>query len=300
VVIAICLWTVVRIRLVPRALTTSLAHVIVDHVVGTARFGVSGIWPATLPIAQRAIDTHRGPRGEPPVLWSTYAGWIEARNGIFHPSFDYIIHALGPDNRREYVTTFHNVAPQLVQTVLPTYTQYEEWLEDNEWPFYDELLRWYTVKSQTPWSLFWERRATPAPEPRLLGEMQVPPGTTTLPLPPIPADTAAVTLLEIDVQYEVHNPMQWVPIIGASPRYLIGVDGALTRNPVSLNPFVTVTRFPVFVGRGQTPALHFQTFSLLPGAGWTPRRVRVLLRSVDARNRPWLESMARRNTAPSG
>jgi hypothetical protein len=297
-VVALCVWTLVRIPLVPRALTTSLPHVIVDHVAGRQPFGISGIWPATLPIAQRTIDQHRGPRGELPTLWSTYAGWIEARNGIYHPSFDYIIHALGPANRRAYVSTFHTVAPRLVQTVLPTYTPYEEWLEDNDWPFYDELLRWYTITSQTPWSLFWERRATPAAEPRLLGEMDVPPGTTALPLPPLPADSSAGTaLLEIDVQYEIHNPLRRLPIIGTSPRYLIGIEGALNHNPVSLDPFVGATRFPVFVRAGQAPVLHFETFSLLPRAGWVPKRVRVFVRPIDERNRPWLESLATRGAS---
>jgi hypothetical protein len=293
VVIAVCLWTVVRIPLIPRALTTSLAHVVVDHIAGDARFGMAGIWPATLPIAQQTIDAHRGQHGETPTLWSTYAGWIEARNGIFHPSFDYMIHALGPDNRRAYVAKFHEVAPELVQTVLPTYTQYEEWLEDDEWPFYDELLRWYTVTSQTPWSIFWERRARPAPEARLVGELQVPLGTTTLPLPPFAFDSAAsISLLEVEIRYDIHNPMRRLPIIGTSPRYLIGIDGAVTHNPISLDPFVRVTRFPVFVAAGQSPVLHFQSFSLLPGAEWVPLRVRVFVRPVDARNRPWLESVA--------
>lgn len=294
-VIILSAWTVVKIRAIPRALTLSLAHIVVDHVAGDATFGIAGIWPVTLQRAQQTIDAHRGPHGEPPTLWSTYAGWIEARNGIFHPSFDYIIHALGPDNRRKYVERFRATRPELVQTVLPAYTQYEEWLEDNDWAFYDEVLRWYTVTSVTPWSIFWERRETPGPAARLIGEMDVPSGVTTLPLPPIPIDSSApITLVEVDVQYEIHNPTHWIPIIGESPRYLIDVEGAVSRVPVSLNPFVRETQFPVFVRAGQTPLLRFQTFSLVPGAEWVPHRIRVMVRPVDAKNRPWLESIVAR------
>ena len=69
---------------------------------------------------KRSIDAHRGPTASCPSLWSTYAGWLEARNGIFHPSFDYIIHALGPDESRGVRRAFRRRGPTLVQTVLPT------------------------------------------------------------------------------------------------------------------------------------------------------------------------------------
>lgn len=293
----ICAWSVFKIRLIPRSLLVSLPHIVSDHLAGEARFGVAGIWPQTLRDAQQAIDAHRGPNGAVPTLWSTYAGWIEARNGIFHPSFDYIIHALGPDSRRAYVTKFRSTRPELVQTVLPSYTPYETWIENNDWSFYDELLRWYTVSSTTPWSIFWERRAAPSPEPMPLGAMTVPAGMMTVPLPPIPADsTAPATLLEVDVRYEVHNPLRRLPIIGASPRYLIGIGGAVSRLPISLDPYVGETRFPLLVRAGQKPVLHFQTFSLLPGASWRPIELRVSVRPVDERNRAWLSSLVSRDT----
>ena len=47
---------------------------------------------------------HRAPDGHPPTIYvHAYAGLLEARNGVFHPSFDYIIHVLGPMNRTRYV-----------------------------------------------------------------------------------------------------------------------------------------------------------------------------------------------------
>lgn len=216
--LAVCGLTIADIRLIPTAFRTVLPHLFADHISGDARFGIDGIWPETLRDAQAAIDSHRGPRGELPSLWSTYAGWVEARNGMFHPSVDYIIHALGPENRQKYVDDFVRLRPQLVQTVLPTYTQYEGWIENNDWAFYDHLLDWYTVAATTPWSLFWERRPTPAPPPQVIGTMTVPAGMTAVTLPPIPDSLQSpLMLLEVDVEYDTHNPLRWLPIIGASP-----------------------------------------------------------------------------------
>ena len=105
------MWTLVTTRLIVTSVGVSLPHIVVDHVFGDVKFSALGMWPETLRDGQQVIDAHRGPGGAPPTLWSTYAGWIEARNGIFNPSFDYIIHALGPDNRRRYVDTFRSTAP---------------------------------------------------------------------------------------------------------------------------------------------------------------------------------------------
>lgn len=283
------LFTFVTVPLLPVTLTVSLPHVIADHAFGDARFSIDGIWPNTLRDAQQAIDSHRGPNGQNPTLWSTYAGWIEARNGMFHPSFDYIIHALGVDNRREYTERFRATRPTLVQTIRPTYTQYEAWLENYDWEFYDELLDWYAVSSMTPWSIFWERRQTRAPPPQVLGMMKVPPGLADVPLPPLPVSGTSV--IEVEVEYQVHNPWRWLPIVGASPRFLIGIEGATSRMAVSLDPFVTRMRFPIIVTSGQRPVLHFQTASLLPGASWTATSLRVSERPIDAQQGPWLAEL---------
>ena len=286
--IAACVAVASTIALVPVSLGKSLPHVVEDHVIGRAAFTVDSMWQNTLAVGTREIQKHRGPQGENPSLWSTYAGWIEARNGEFHPSFDYIIHALGPDNRRAYVETFRARRPTLVQTVRPSYTQYEGWLENNSWAFYDALLDAYTVDTLTPWSFFWTRRATPAAAPVPIASMQVPPGLTRVVLPPIPDSLASpVMLLQIDVDYEIRNPLRRLPIVGTTPRYLIGLEGSLSHVPISLDPFVTHLRFPLIVERGKPAALVFQTFSLLPGARWTPKALAVSLRPIDGGAQPW-------------
>jgi hypothetical protein len=284
----------VGIPLLPTVYFSLVPHVIEEHVVHHVGFGIDGIWPQTLRDAQRAVDAHRGPDGELPTMWSTYSGWIEARNGIFHPSFDYIIHALGEKNRQAYLDRFRAERPTLVQTVLPAVTQYEPWIEDTSWSFYGELLRWYTISSTTPWSIFWERRATPGPVPQSLGSMVVPPGLVAVQLPPIPDSLASSpTVLDVDVEYETRNPWQWLPVVGASPRFLVGLEGAVRTLPVSLDPYARHEAFPVIVDPTRAVTLHFQTFSLLPAAGLTVHRVSVAVRHIDAANRLWLESLAK-------
>jgi hypothetical protein len=290
--LALTVWVFVTIRLIPIALGVSLPHIIVDHLAGTARFGIAGIWPETLRDGQAMINAHRAPNGDPPLLWSTYAGWLEARNGIFQPSFDYIIHALGPANREAYVQAFRRSRPALVQTVRPSYTQYEPWIENADWGFYAELLSAYSVAGATPWSFFWTRRPEPLPPPRLAATANIPAGLASIQLPPVPADSgSAATLLEIEIEYDVHNPLRALPIIGASPRYLVSISGAVSRLPLSLDPQMHRARFPLLIRSSQQPTLAFQTFSLLPGASWTPRVLRVFVRPLDAADQPWLTEL---------
>jgi hypothetical protein len=287
-------WCLATIPLIVSAAAISLPHVVGDHFFGGERFGLAGIWPETLREGQAVLDAHRGPKGKLPTLWSTYAGWLEARNGMFNPSFDYIIHALGPANRAAYVDQFQKTAPTLVQTVRPRYTQYEQWIENNDWALYDDILQSYSVEALTPWSIFWSRRTTPAPAPQLIGRMTVPAGMEDVQLPPVPAGlSSAATLLEVDVDYDTRNPLSRLPMVGASPRFLIQLAGAMSDTPISLDPWVHHTRFPLVVAPGQQPTLHFATYSLLPGASWTPRTIQVWVRPIDRGAAPWLRDLVR-------
>jgi hypothetical protein len=299
--LGISAWTILRVRLVSASLYTAAVHIPRDHLAHHIGFKAYGIWPQTLREGQAIIDAHRGSQGELPVLWSTYSGWIEARNGLFNPSFDYMIHSLGHDDRQAYVDRFRTVHPALVQTMSPMYSAYEPWLENANWAFYDELLTWYAVAGRTPWSLYWERRAQPASQPTLLATITVPAGTQSLDLPPIPSTAPSpISFLEIDVSYTIHNPLRALPVIGASPRFMIGIDGAYNDTPVSLAPYETHAHFLLFVAPTQTPRLNFQTFSLLPGASFTPSVVRIYARPNDPRNNEWLTLMGQRFTARSG
>ncbi len=290
--LVVCAYAFLRVSLLTASLYTAFVHIPRDHISRHVGLTAAGIWPATLAEGQAIIDAHRGPNGQLPVLWSTYSGWIEARNGIFNPSFDYVIAALGHDNRQAYIEKFRATKPTLVQTMAPMYSGYEPWLENGNWQLYDDILDSYQVVGTTPWSLYWERRTTPAATPVLLTTIPIPHDTASIALPTVSQNLPVPeSVLEVEIEYEIHNPLHALPLVGASPRYLIGVVGGYNDTPVSLAPYEHRARFLVFASPGQTPTLHFQTFSLLPGASWRPTLIRLYQRPLDAQNRPWAMGM---------
>lgn len=273
------------VRLVP--------HVIREHLLGGQGAMFSGIWPATIIASQGFLDAHRGPGGRPPTLWSTYAGLLEARNGLFQPSTDRIIHALGPAGRAKYVSDFVRARPEVVQTVSPRYREYEAWIESMSWDFYAELLRQYDVFGETPWSLMWERRNTPLAPPLFVWSTTVPVGADSVQLPTVPvvANAPPVVLLQVELAYRTRNPWHLLPIVGSLPRYLVRARGAIQRDAVSIDPYTTTTRFPIVVTRGTAPVLSWRTFSLLPGASLVVTSVEISAVPVSGRDAPWLNAL---------
>lgn len=265
----------------------TLPHFIADHVIKGQGGAFADMWPQTAAESQRVLDAHRTPDGKPPTLWSTYAGLLEARNGLFHPSFDYIIHALGPENRARYVDDFRRLKPTLVQTVSPTYTPYEAWIEATSWDFYSELLQHYRLMGATPWSLFWERLEEPGPSVQEVWSSPVAPGATSIELP-APPGNQGVALLEVELFTAFGNPLRFLPVVGALPRYLVSIENAANVEPVSLDPYVASSRFPVFAYRGQPVRLSWDAYSLLPGARVEVSRVRVSFVPVMGENARWL------------
>jgi hypothetical protein len=284
---------VVLFLLVPSMIGTigvTIPHFARTHVFGGQRAGLTGIWPQTINAGQAIIDARRNPDGSPPTLWSTYAGLLEARNGMYHPTVDYIIHALGPEQRAQYVSDFIRVQPRLVQTVLPTYTRYEAWIQSTSWDFYSDLLKNYNVFARTPWSLFWERQTIPNAAPQEVLSKDVAPGASGIDIPAAPPGNGAV-LLEVELTYRVRNTLHALPVIGALPRYLVSIENAAHRQPTSLNPYVTTTRFPVIAYRGKTARLKWGAFSPLPGAGLEVSRVKVSFVPISGANLTWLQSV---------
>ena len=276
-------------------ITVTIPHVVRDHVVGGAGPGYAGMWPETLRDAQAIIDARRDAAGKPPTLWSTYAGLLEARNGIFHPTVDYVIHALGPANRAKYVEDFRRFAPRLAQTVRPGYTGYEAWIEDTSWDFYVELLRNYQLVRSTPWSFFWERVATPAPPPSPVWSGNVSPGADSIVLPIVPtsSDGSGVMLLQVEIDYRIRNPLHVLPVIGALPRYFVRSSEALQAIPVTIDPYTTTTRFPLLALRGKAPVLRWTAESLLPGAHIDVTAARLSVVQTTPGNQPWLAELVK-------
>jgi hypothetical protein len=60
---------------------------------------------------------------------------------------------------------------------------------------------------------------------------------------------------------------------------------------VTIDPYTTSARFPVIATRGQNPVLRFATYSLLPGASFAARRVRVATIPINQNNAGWLANL---------
>ena len=276
-------------------LSVTIPHVVRDHVIRGVGPGYAGMWPETLKGAQAVIDARKDAAGKPPTLWSTYAGLLEARNGIFHPTVDYVIHALGPANRVKYVEDFHRLAPRLAQTVRPGYTGYEAWIEDTSWDFYVELLRNYQLVASTPWSFFWERLPAPAPPPTPVWSGNVSPGADSIALPLVPtsSDGSGIMLLQVEIDYKIRNPLHVLPVIGALPRYFVRSSEALQAIPVTVDPYTTTTRFPLLALRGKAPVLRWTAESLLPGAHIDVIAVHLSEVHTSPGNQPWLAELVK-------
>ena len=77
-------------------------------------------------------------------IFSTYASAIEVYRGEFQPTgFDYIIHALGDENRQKYLDTFKNGDYKYAITSATRLTDYEYWIKNANWFFYRELCSEY-------------------------------------------------------------------------------------------------------------------------------------------------------------
>ena len=90
----------------------------------------------------------------------------------------------------------------------------------------------------------------------------------------IPAGQGVGRIAVVKVDYEIHNPLQWFPLIGKTPRYFVVPDGSLRRLPISLPPYEPEFMFPIELGDDRPIKLTFQTKSLLPGADFSVTRVR--------------------------
>lgn len=97
-------------------------------------------------------------------LWSTYSTLFETEMGVFSPNrqhADYIIHALGPDLRQQYVEDFDRTQPQFVMTIRKDYYIYEEWLQNASWDFYSLINANYEAVREGSIHVLWKRKPQP-------------------------------------------------------------------------------------------------------------------------------------------
>ena len=224
-----------------------------------------------------AVDADRAARGvtRSPVLWSTFAGRLEAHYGVFHPYCDYAIHALGTKRRTEYLDAFRRTRPDYVVTCRPTEFGTEEWLRNGTWEWYEELLFNYEPLARGNCFVAWGRKPggwnTPDPGAGRVSFTPDRPDGFNVPAPPgCPADAPRV----VEVEYELRNPAAGVPVVSGLPRHLLGPLNCRNWTPVSLPPYRTNFAFAVFPKAGETPAFFAKTFSLV-GGGVKITRVHV-------------------------
>ena len=95
-------------------------------------------------------------------FFSTYATALDLMKGQFQPTgCDYIIHALGDEQREEYIKAFEQGNYRFVQGINMDTWIWEYWIVRSNWDFYQLLYRDYDrVYRDSNWYI-WEKRDTP-------------------------------------------------------------------------------------------------------------------------------------------
>jgi hypothetical protein len=205
-------------------------------------------------------------------LWSEYAALLDASYGTFQPAEDYIIHTVGPERWHHYLETFRNTDPEFVTTMTPQFS-FAEWLQDERWEFYEDLLNNYRPVTQVEHATLWQRQSGAWVYPAQ--NFQDVPFDRKTQSVVIPAAQTADEVVVVRIRYKISNPWRKLPLIGATPRYLIAVQGTPRNMAISVPPYLTEFQFPVKLPAGKTVTLHFQTDSFLPGASIQAEDVRM-------------------------
>jgi len=223
-------------------------------------------------------------------LWSPYSDLLEAHYGIFLPVDDYIIHSSGAKRWPDYVAAFRTNEPEFVQTLTQDF-DFEEWLQDGKWEFYEAVLDNYDPIRQVGHAQFWHRKNEPWRQPSTdFKEVTFDPKSHVVNLPLVSDGPDQIAVVRI--QYHVVNPLKWFPLLGNTPRYLAIPEGTPRRLPVSLPPYGPQFQFPVQIPPGKQVKLQFETQSLLPDVTLVPDKIEVKILPW----RPGLRSIYARET----
>lgn len=92
-------------------------------------------------------------------IFATYASAIETITNQYQPTkYDYIIHVLGDDARKEYLESFKNGNFDYAATIQRYYSHWEMgWIPRANWFFYRELYNDYHPVYGNSYELFWEK-----------------------------------------------------------------------------------------------------------------------------------------------
>jgi|GEM_PF-113271 len=94
-------------------------------------------------------------------IFSTYSSAIEASTNQFQPSgSDYIIHAMGYQQRENYLDSFNKGNFKYVTTINESHYEWEYWVRNANWFFYRELYANYEPVFVTKYNIFWKKSIT--------------------------------------------------------------------------------------------------------------------------------------------
>jgi hypothetical protein len=227
-------------------------------------------WNNFMTGATRTIAEHRTRPGI--SLWSEYTALLDARYGTFQAGEDYIIHALGPARWSHYIEAFRTSNPEFV-TMMTSQFSFDEWLQNEHWEFYEEVLNNYRPVAEVEHALIWQRGPGPWVYPaqtfQALALSDNRSGQTVA-LPVFPDNEQIVV---VRVHYAVSNKWRKLPLLGVTPRYIASVEGTPRDNAISFPPDLTEFQFPVKVPPGKSVTLRFRTDSLIPHAALQVERV---------------------------
>lgn len=154
-------------------------------------------------------------------VFSTYSSLMDAASGNFQPSnIDYIIHALGKENRQHYLAAFAKTNPDFVTTPNELWTLWEVWSRRVNWWFYREMIRKYEPVAQTVYHVIWKKRAQSLDTRKHIAQVQCKVNGTWLQVTDkLPAGTYYI---ELTVAQDTTLKKSGVPVIGN--RALLVVD----------------------------------------------------------------------------
>lgn len=204
------------------------------------------------------------------TLFSTYRGMLDlATAQPLHGRVDYIIHALGDEERGNFLEDFQQGHFSFVHTARSSFSPYEEWLQDSHWDFYRYLIGHYAVVEQSEFGLLWQQR-TQALElqpkscrtlrPDNQGRWKITSG-------------GHAAFVELTARYVIRNPFDSTPIVGALPRYLMEHRGLSNVLAVSLNPHHTSASWLVRSVSNSPGWIVPQLYSPLPGVTFSVKEL---------------------------
>ena len=212
-------------------------------------------------------------------LWSTYTGLINQYYNTFNPSgFEYIIHALGPENRGIYRDKFMDLSPEYVQTSVRNFdfTDFHGWSLTNSWDFYRLLLASYVPVNAADYAQIWKRASDKVIQPKVSLIRHSAHFPLSVAVPKSDSTCNEIRISEIKIDYELKNNLRFMPLIGKTPRLIVYVNDGLSALPISLPPDQNIWIFPIAYVNGQSPVIDIKVHSpILPSPELSIRRVEI-------------------------